>query len=146
MQYQQYFEAVENIMDDYGGRPHWGKLHFQTAADAGAAVSAVGRLSRKCAPGSIPRACSRTRISTACLALAAVDRRLSLCLSRLKPARPLRLERRNVVLLLKSEVDVIEAVQQTVATEFVGRGVVMDDERAAKPAVVVNLAASRGQP
>jgi L-gulonolactone oxidase len=19
-------------MDDYGGRPHWGKLHFQTAA------------------------------------------------------------------------------------------------------------------
>ncbi len=31
MHYQQYFEAVEDIMDDYGGRPHWGKLHFQTA-------------------------------------------------------------------------------------------------------------------
>jgi L-gulonolactone oxidase len=31
MQYQQYFEAVEDIMDDYAGRPHWGKLHFQTA-------------------------------------------------------------------------------------------------------------------
>jgi L-gulonolactone oxidase len=31
MQYQQYFEAVEAIMDDYDGRPHWGKLHFQTA-------------------------------------------------------------------------------------------------------------------
>ena len=31
MQYQQYFEAVEDIMNDYGGRPHWGKLHFQTA-------------------------------------------------------------------------------------------------------------------
>jgi L-gulono-1,4-lactone dehydrogenase len=30
-QYQQYFEAVEDIMDDYGGRPHWGKLHFQTS-------------------------------------------------------------------------------------------------------------------
>ncbi|MDO8615647.1 MAG: D-arabinono-1,4-lactone oxidase [Dehalococcoidia bacterium] len=29
--YQQYFEAVEDIMDDYGGRPHWGKLHFQKA-------------------------------------------------------------------------------------------------------------------
>lgn len=29
--YQHYFEAVEDIMDDYGGRPHWGKLHFQTA-------------------------------------------------------------------------------------------------------------------
>jgi L-gulonolactone oxidase len=31
MQYQQYFEAVEDIMDDYSGRPHWGKLHFQTS-------------------------------------------------------------------------------------------------------------------
>jgi L-gulono-1,4-lactone dehydrogenase len=31
MQFQQYFAAVESIMDDYGGRPHWGKLHFQTA-------------------------------------------------------------------------------------------------------------------
>jgi len=29
--YQQYFEAVEQIMSGYGGRPHWGKLHFQTA-------------------------------------------------------------------------------------------------------------------
>lgn len=29
--YQQYFEAVEDIMDDYAGRPHWAKLHFQTA-------------------------------------------------------------------------------------------------------------------
>ncbi len=30
-QYQQYFEAVESIMNDYEGRPHWGKLHFQNA-------------------------------------------------------------------------------------------------------------------
>ena len=30
--YEQYFRAVEGIMDDYDGRPHWGKLHFQTAA------------------------------------------------------------------------------------------------------------------
>jgi L-gulonolactone oxidase len=30
--YEQYFRAVEAIMDDHGGRPHWGKLHFQTAA------------------------------------------------------------------------------------------------------------------
>jgi L-gulonolactone oxidase len=29
--YQQYFAAVEDIMDDYAGRPHWGKLHFQKA-------------------------------------------------------------------------------------------------------------------
>ena len=25
-----YFRGVEAIMDDYAGRPHWGKLHFQT--------------------------------------------------------------------------------------------------------------------
>jgi FAD-linked oxidoreductase len=29
--YEPYFRGVERIMDDYGGRPHWGKLHFQTA-------------------------------------------------------------------------------------------------------------------
>ena len=32
MAYRPYFEGVEAIMDDYDGRPHWGKLHFQTAA------------------------------------------------------------------------------------------------------------------
>jgi L-gulonolactone oxidase len=32
MPYEQYFRAVESIMDGYGGRPHWGKMHFQTAA------------------------------------------------------------------------------------------------------------------
>jgi L-gulono-1,4-lactone dehydrogenase len=26
-----YFQGVEAIMDDYGGRPHWGKMHFQRA-------------------------------------------------------------------------------------------------------------------
>jgi FAD-linked oxidoreductase len=31
MDYEPYFRGVERIMDDYGGRPHWGKLHFQTA-------------------------------------------------------------------------------------------------------------------
>lgn len=30
--YEAYFRAVEAIMDDYDGRPHWGKLHYQTAA------------------------------------------------------------------------------------------------------------------
>ena len=30
--YDQYFQGVETIMNDYGGRPHWGKLHFQSAA------------------------------------------------------------------------------------------------------------------
>jgi L-gulonolactone oxidase len=29
--YQQYFDGVELIMNEYEGRPHWGKLHSQTA-------------------------------------------------------------------------------------------------------------------
>ena len=29
-EFQPYFEAVETIMNEYEGRPHWGKLHFQT--------------------------------------------------------------------------------------------------------------------
>src|SRR5581483_1981270 len=29
--YERYFRAVESIMDSVRGRPHWGKLHFQTA-------------------------------------------------------------------------------------------------------------------
>jgi FAD-linked oxidoreductase len=32
MEWRPYFEAVEEIMRNYGGRPHWGKRHFQTAA------------------------------------------------------------------------------------------------------------------
>jgi L-gulonolactone oxidase len=31
MEWRPYFEAVEEIMSSYGGRPHWGKRHFQTA-------------------------------------------------------------------------------------------------------------------
>jgi L-gulonolactone oxidase len=31
MEWRPYLEAVEAIMRDYGGRPHWGKRHFQTA-------------------------------------------------------------------------------------------------------------------
>ncbi len=27
--YDAYFSGVERIMDSYGGRPHWGKMHFQ---------------------------------------------------------------------------------------------------------------------
>lgn len=30
--YDQYFRAVEDIMWDMGGRPHWGKLHYKDAA------------------------------------------------------------------------------------------------------------------
>ena len=32
MDFDAYFRGVERIMDDYDGRPHWGKRHFQTAA------------------------------------------------------------------------------------------------------------------
>jgi L-gulonolactone oxidase len=31
MAWEPYFRAVEQVMDEYGGRPHWGKRHFQTA-------------------------------------------------------------------------------------------------------------------
>jgi len=31
MAWEPYFRAVEAIMDELGGRPHWGKRHFQTA-------------------------------------------------------------------------------------------------------------------
>jgi L-gulonolactone oxidase len=32
MEWYPYFRAVEAIMNDYSGRPHWGKRHFQSAA------------------------------------------------------------------------------------------------------------------
>jgi L-gulono-1,4-lactone dehydrogenase len=31
MEFESYFRGVEAIMDEYGGRPHWGKRHYQTA-------------------------------------------------------------------------------------------------------------------
>ena len=32
MEFESYFRGVEAIMDDYEGRPHWGKRHYQSAA------------------------------------------------------------------------------------------------------------------
>jgi L-gulono-1,4-lactone dehydrogenase len=32
MDFESYFRGVESIMDDYEGRPHWGKRHYQSAA------------------------------------------------------------------------------------------------------------------
>jgi FAD-linked oxidoreductase len=32
MEFESYFRAVEAIMNEYGGRPHWGKRHYQSAA------------------------------------------------------------------------------------------------------------------
>jgi L-gulono-1,4-lactone dehydrogenase len=31
MEFESYFRAVEAIMDEYEGRPHWGKRHYQSA-------------------------------------------------------------------------------------------------------------------
>jgi FAD-linked oxidoreductase len=31
LNWEGYFREVEAVMDEYGGRPHWGKRHFQTA-------------------------------------------------------------------------------------------------------------------
>jgi L-gulono-1,4-lactone dehydrogenase len=33
MEFETYFRAVEAIMRDYDGRPHWGKRHYRTAAE-----------------------------------------------------------------------------------------------------------------
>ncbi|MEA2474528.1 MAG: L-gulono,4-lactone dehydrogenase, partial [Thermoleophilaceae bacterium] len=33
MEHDTYFRAVESIMREYDGRPHWGKRHYRTAAD-----------------------------------------------------------------------------------------------------------------
>jgi L-gulonolactone oxidase len=31
MEYEPFMRGIEEIMDGFGGRPHWGKRHFQTA-------------------------------------------------------------------------------------------------------------------
>jgi L-gulonolactone oxidase len=33
--FEEYFRGVERIMMGFGGRPHWGKMHFQSAAELG---------------------------------------------------------------------------------------------------------------
>jgi L-gulonolactone oxidase len=32
LEFENYFRAVESIMDEFAGRPHWGKRHYQSAA------------------------------------------------------------------------------------------------------------------
>ena len=46
MEWRPYFEAVEEIMNEYGGRPHWGKRHFQTAATLAPRYPAWDRFQR----------------------------------------------------------------------------------------------------
>ncbi len=50
MEWRPYFEAVQSIMGEYGGRPHWGKRHMLDARRARVAVSAVRRLPRRARP------------------------------------------------------------------------------------------------
>ena len=33
VEFESYFRAVEAIMHEYGGRPHWGKRHYRTSAE-----------------------------------------------------------------------------------------------------------------
>ena len=70
MEWRPYFEAVEEIMNEYGGRPHWGKRHFQTAATLRRATRA-GPSSRPPATSSTPAASSPTSTRPASSALAA---------------------------------------------------------------------------
>jgi L-gulonolactone oxidase len=37
MPYEQYLRAFEAVCTDLGGRPHWGKMHYRTAASLRAA-------------------------------------------------------------------------------------------------------------
>jgi D-arabinono-1,4-lactone oxidase len=59
MEYESYFRAAEAIFDDYGGRPHWGKRHYQTAATLGERYP-EWVASSKCGSGSTRPASSRT--------------------------------------------------------------------------------------
>ncbi|MEA2438001.1 MAG: L-gulono,4-lactone dehydrogenase [Thermoleophilaceae bacterium] len=43
MEFESYFRAVEAIMREYGGRPHWGKRHYRSAADLAALYPDWGR-------------------------------------------------------------------------------------------------------
>lgn len=44
--HREYFRAVEQIMRGYGGRPHWGKVHFQGAGSLAALYPKFGEFAR----------------------------------------------------------------------------------------------------
>ncbi len=73
MPHEPYFRGVEAIMDSLDGRPHWGKLHFQTAADACPPVPAMGPLPGRPPPPrsrwSLRQRLHRPRAGTAQLSL-----------------------------------------------------------------------------
>ena len=81
-EFETYFRAVEAIMDAYGGRPHWGKRHYQSAATLRDPLPGVGRLAGGARPAR-PRPRLRQRLHAPGagrleegLALAAVGRHL----------------------------------------------------------------------
>jgi L-gulono-1,4-lactone dehydrogenase len=48
MEFEAYFRGVETIMDEYGGRPHWGKRHYQSAATLRPRYPGFGRFLAVC--------------------------------------------------------------------------------------------------
>ena len=68
MDFDAYFRGVERIMDDYDGRPHWGKRHFQTAATLAPRYPDWEAFQARPRAGSTRTACSRTTTRTACSA------------------------------------------------------------------------------
>ena len=60
MEWEPYFRAVEQVMDGFGGRPHWGKRHFQTAATLAPRYPEWERFAAS-GRASIPRGGSPTR-------------------------------------------------------------------------------------
>ena len=68
MEFESYFRAVEAIMDEYGGRPHWGKRHYQSAATLRPRYPGWDRFQAVRARGSTRSASSRTTICAACSA------------------------------------------------------------------------------
>ena len=61
MEFESYFRGVEAIMDEYGGRPHWGKRHYQSAATLRSRYPGVGSLPGGARPAR-PRAQVRERV------------------------------------------------------------------------------------
>ena len=89
MEFESYFRGVEAIMDEYGGRPHWGKRHYQRAAtlrDRYPEWEASGG-SRA---GSTPTACSPMTTSAGCSARSPRRRR-----ARRRPRRRASSRRRS---------------------------------------------------
>jgi L-gulonolactone oxidase len=48
MEFESYFRGVETIMDEYEGRPHWGKRHYQSAATLRPRYPGFGRFLAVC--------------------------------------------------------------------------------------------------